>query len=130
MLKIGLVGYQSLFLGQALANGCKLTFRNRPYMYNPNVSLKEKTEPDGRFSFFSAHTTTVSTLCFTTALAYNTYYPDSKYKTLVWSSAFALPALEGFLRVKAGKHYPTDVITGYLVGLGTSYLMHRLHLKK
>jgi membrane-associated phospholipid phosphatase len=89
-----------------------------------------KTTTDARFSFFSAHTTTVSTICFTTAFAYGAYRPDGKYKNLIWASAIALPAVEGYLRVKAGKHFPSDVITGYFVGLGTSYLMHRLHLSK
>jgi len=130
LFDIGVVGYQSIFLSQAIANGFKLALRNRPYMYNPNVPMHMKTESEARFSFFSAHTTTVSTICFTTAFAYDLYYPNSKYKNLMWASAITLPALEGFLRVKAGKHYPSDVLTGYLVGLGTSYLMHKLHLKK
>lgn len=130
MIAIGVVGYQSIFLSQALAAGAKLTLRNRPLMYNPNAPMDLKTESDARFSFFSAHTATVSTICFTTALAYQLYFPESKYKKLMWASAITLPALEGFLRVKAGKHYPSDVLTGYLIGLGSSYLMHKLHLRK
>jgi hypothetical protein len=130
MIAIGVVGYQSIFLSQALAAGAKLTLRNRPFMYNPDAPLDLKTETDARFSFFSAHTTTVSTICFTTALAYQVYFPDSRYKKWIWASAITLPALEGYLRVKAGKHYPSDVVTGYLIGLGSSYLMHKLHLRK
>jgi hypothetical protein len=80
LLKIGLVGYQSIFLGQAMVNGLKLAKRNRPYMYNPNVPMSLKTSRDSRFSFFSGHTTTVSTICFTTAFAYDIYYSESKLK--------------------------------------------------
>ena len=130
LIEIGVVGYQSLFMSQALANGLKLVKRNRPYVHNPAVPMSVKTEREARFSFFSAHTTTASTICFTTAFAYSAYFPESKYNKLMWASAITIPAVEGFLRVKAGKHYPSDVITGYLVGLGTSYLMHRLHRGK
>lgn len=130
ILAIGIVGYQSILLSQAIANGFKLSLRSRPYVYNPSVPMDIKMSRDARFSFFSSHTTTVSSLCFTTAYAFKVYHPDSKYKNMIWVSAFALPALEGFLRVKSGKHYPSDVLTGYLIGWGTSYLMHRLHKRK
>ncbi len=131
ILAIGIVGYQTLLLSQAIANGFQLgVLRTRPYAYNPDVPLNMRTSRDARFSFFSGHTVTSSSLCFTTAFAYRMYYPESRYKKWVWASAIAIPALEGYLRVKAGKHYPSDVITGYLVGLGTSYLMHHLHKSK
>lgn len=126
-LKIGPMAFESFMLSQSIANAFKLTTRNRPYLYNPLVPMAEKQKPDSRMSFFSAHTTTVSSMCFSFAYAHQTYLPDSKYNKAIWVSAFTLPAIEGLLRVKAGKHYPTDVITGYLVGLGSSFLMHQLH---
>ena len=120
------VAFQSLLLAQALSNALKLSCRNRPFLYNPSVSMDEKRKIDSRMSFFSAHTTTVSSLCFSFALAHKVYCPNQK-QTGIWIGAFTIPAIEGFLRVKAGKHYPSDVITGYLVGLGSSLLMHYLH---
>lgn len=51
----------------------------------------------------------------------------------MWTGAAILPALTGITRVKAGKHYWTDVITGYAVGalVGTlTPLLHRRHLRK
>ncbi len=128
--RIGTVAFQSLMLSQGIANAMKLTLRNRPYLYNDKVAMDQKLKGDSRMSFFSAHTTTVSSMCFSFAYAHNTYMPDSRYKNVIWVSAFTLPAIQGFLRVKAGKHYPTDVITGYLVGLGSSFLMHKLHQSK
>jgi hypothetical protein len=126
--KIGTVAFQSLILSQAIANTLKLTLRNRPYLYNENVAMSEKQKTDGRMSFFSAHTTMVSSMCFSFALAHQTYMPASKANNAIWVAAFTLPAIEGFLRVRAGKHFPTDVIVGYLVGMGTSFLMHKIHL--
>ena len=120
-MNIGSVAFQSLMLSQALSNSFK------PYMYNPDVDMAEKRKQDGRMSFFSAHTSTVSALCFSFAFAHQTYLDKNKSNTAIWVGAFTLPAVEGLLRVKAGKHFPSDVIVGYLTGLGTSYLMHRLH---
>lgn len=122
------VAMQSLFLSQALSNVFKLTLRNRPYMYNPSVTMEEKIKTDSRMSFFSAHTSTVSSMCFSFALAHQTYFPNKN--KVVWIGAFTVPAIEGLLRVKAGKHYPTDVIAGYFVGLASSLLMHYIHLNK
>lgn len=125
--KIALVSCESLLFSQAIANVCKLGLRNRPYLYNPDVELSYKTRPDARMSFFSAHTTTVSSMCFSFALAYQTYMPAARGRTAVWIGAVAMPAVEGYMRVKAGRHFPSDVITGYIVGAGSSYLMHLLH---
>ena len=128
--KIANVTMQSFLLSQTLCNVAKLSLRNRPYVYNTNLSIEKRMEGDNNLSFFSGHTTAVSSLCFSTAFAYNTYQANSKAKPYILVGAFTLPAIQGLLRIKAGKHYPTDVITGYLVGLGTSFLMHKLHLKK
>lgn len=126
--KIGNVAAESLMLSQALANLFKLGKRNRPYLYNSETPMSQKLKSDSRMSFFSAHTTTVSSMCFSFAFAHGTYFKDSKSNGIIMSSAIILPAIEGFMRVRAGKHFPSDVITGYLVGLGSAYLMHRIHL--
>ena len=125
--KIETVTIQSLMLSQAIANGFKLTLRNRPFMYNPNVDLSEKTKRESRLSFFSAHTSTVSSLAFSFAFAHQLYFKNHKANPYILTGAIVLPAIQGYLRVKAGKHFPSDVITGYLIGLGSSYLMHKIH---
>lgn len=127
-IPIANVTIQSLLLSQSIANLTKFSKRNRPFLYNNEVGIEHKIKPDARMSFFSAHTTTVSATCFSFAFAHSTYYKDSKANPYIWSAACVLPAIEGFLRVKAGKHYPTDVIVGYLAGLGSSWLMHKMHL--
>ncbi|MBL7837442.1 MAG: phosphatase PAP2 family protein [Bacteroidetes bacterium] len=123
------VSLQSLALSQAIAGITKLSKRDRPFLYNPEVPISEKLKQDARLSFFSAHTVTVSSTCFSFALAHKTYLPNSKANPYISAGAFLIPALEGYLRVKAGKHFPSDVIVGYLVGMGSAYLMHRLYLK-
>ncbi len=93
--------------------------RPRPYMYNDNFdifSLEERRKKNSRMSFFSGHTSMVSAMYFLTAVTYSNYYPNSKWKPFVWGASISIPALTGFLRVKAGKHFPTDVLVGYAVG--------------
>ncbi len=128
-INIAGVAFQSLLLSQSLSNALKLGLRNRPYLYNQTVGMEEKRKVDARMSFFSAHTSTVSSLCYSFALAHNAYFPGKKH-TGIWIGAITIPAIEGFLRVKAGKHYPSDVIAGYLVGLGSSLIMHYLHTQR
>jgi hypothetical protein len=127
--KIGNVAFQSVLLAQALSNVSKLSLRNRPYLYNKEVDISKKLKSDSRMSFYSAHTSMVSSSCFSFALACQTYQIDKRAMPYIWTGAAILPAVQGFLRVKAGKHYPSDVIVGYLAGLGSSLLMHHLHKK-
>jgi membrane-associated phospholipid phosphatase len=65
-------------------------------------------------------------MSFSLAMMYADYNPKSKLKPLVWSLCAAFPIATGALRYKAGKHFWTDVITGYvmgaLIGVGVPYL--------
>ena len=48
----------------------------------------------------------------------------------MWSGAFLIPATTAYLRVKAGRHFPTDVIAGYATGAIVGYLIPHLHKKE
>ena len=53
--------------------------------------------------------------------------PDSKWKSVIWTLGITLPATTSYLRHNAGKHFPTDVISGYLVGATIGYLVPHFH---
>ena len=101
--------------------------RYRPYAYNPDVSLDIKFTATTRRSFFSGHVSQVSSVSFFTAKVFNDLYPESNFRYLVWAGAVAAPAITGYLRVKAGRHFPTDVIVGYGVGAFIGYFIPHLH---
>ncbi len=101
--------------------------RIRPFVYNPDVSLELKTVKNARFSFYSAHTSTTASLTFFTARLFSSYLTDTKTKTLIWIGAVTYPALTGFLRLETGRHFRTDVITGYFFGAFFGYIMPDLH---
>lgn len=106
--------------------------RPRPYVYNSSTTLEKKQSTRARSSFFSGHTSLSAASTFFAAQVYSDYYPESKWKPLVWGVAAAIPAVTGYLRVKGGRHYPTDVIVGYGVGAVIGWgvpLLHRKALK-
>ncbi len=105
----------------------RLVKRNRPYMYNPDVPLSEKQTVNGRFSFFSGHASFSATVSFFTARVWCDYHPDSRLKPVVWGLAATLPAATGYLRYKAGKHFLSDVGTGYAIGALVGYFVPTLH---
>lgn len=106
--------------------------RPRPFTYNPDVPLGDKMEKDARRSFFSGHTSHTAALSFFMAKVITDYHPNMKkgLKFFFWSFAATIPALTGYLRVKAGRHFPTDVMAGYAVGALVGYLVPHLHKKK
>ncbi len=107
-----------------------ITKRKRPFLYNPNAPMSKKIKKDALHSFFSGHTSTVSSMCFSSAVMFQQMYPTSKFTPLVWFAASTLPFATGILRVKAGKHFWTDVIIGYLTGAAIGSLVPLLHKNK
>ena len=57
----------------------------------------------------------------------NDFYPDSKAKPIIWTSAALIPAITGYLRVKAGRHFTSDVLVGFLVGAAVGWVIPELH---
>lgn len=106
------------------------TKRTRPFVYNSDAPLDKKLTRNARTAFLSGHTSVSTANCFFTAKVFSDYYPESKWKTAVWTTAAIVPAITGYLRVKAGKHYPTDTIAGYILGATTGVLIPHLHKKK
>jgi membrane-associated phospholipid phosphatase len=101
--------------------------RTRPFVYNPSIPADAKTGIDAKASFFSGHTSFTAANTFFAARVFSDYYPHSKWKPVVWGLAAIFPAATGYLRVKGGKHFPTDVITGYAVGALTGFVVPELH---
>lgn len=124
-----LIMYTEVYaLSSALTSFTKSAFgRYRPYAYNPEVPIELKLSATTRRSFFSGHVSHVASLSFFTATVFDDLYPESNFRYLVWAGAISAPAITGFLRVKAGRHFPTDVMVGYGVGALIGYFIPELH---
>lgn len=101
--------------------------RARPFVYNNNVPLEEKLTSDARKSFFSGHTTLAFSAAVFLSTVYGDYFPDSKYKPYVWTGLLLIAALTGYSRYEAGKHFPTDIIAGAIVGSAIGYIIPFIH---
>lgn len=85
-------------------------------------------DTDLGLSFFSAHAATVGSIGATaTYLA----FVRSRHSARPWITLVASAALTTFVsyeRVRAGAHFPTDVIAGSIAGVAVGVLVPHLHL--
>lgn len=101
--------------------------RPRPYVFDSLTTAELKMRPVAKASFVSGHTSMTAANTFFFAGVFSEYYPESKWKPVVWGGAIAIPAVTGYLRVRGGRHYPTDVIAGYALGAAVGYFIPKLH---
>ena len=50
-----------------------------------------------------------------------------KARLVIWGAAVTYPAVVGIIRVQEGRHFPSDVIVGYVVGAAIGYVVPVLH---
>ncbi len=102
--------------------------RARPLVYNNQIPLSERTAGGTQNSFFSGHTSTTASASFFMAKVYSDYHPElGAKKYWLFTAALIPPSIVGYYRVKAMKHFPTDVITGTVVGAAMGILIPHLH---
>lgn len=120
--------FESAFLSAGITNTVKeLVRRPRPYLHNPDVPVSAYRPGEDALSFWSGHTAHTAALTFSCASLVQRSDASPGVKTATWIGAALAPATMGYLRVRAGKHYPTDVISGYLVGAAVGILVPALH---
>lgn len=128
--KITLLFIETMLVNQGITNVTKAAFkRSRPYVFNPAWASDRPVYSGDRSSMISGHTSGAAAGAFFFARVFSDYYPASKLRPYLWISAATLPAITGFLRVRAAKHYPSDVVAGYALGAAIGYLLPTLHKK-
>lgn len=123
---------------QALASnmyvwaGPMLKERYRPISYydTSQIGLDQLTLGRNRHSWFSGHVTNTATGTFFFAKVLTDYHPEWNGKWKIWAAAAVPPLVVGYLRYRALKHFPTDIMVGYLVGAGSGILIPHLHKRK
>ena len=125
---LGLIYLETIMINEALTGITKaLVKRPRPFAYNRNAPEAVRTNRTNNLSFFSGHTSHSAATSFFTAKTISDYVDRSGVRAVAWTSAILLPAATGFFRYKAGKHFPSDVVVGYLVGASVGVLVPHLH---
>jgi membrane-associated phospholipid phosphatase len=125
---VSLMWLETLLINNGITRLVKIgARRSRPYAYNPMTGEELKIDPEARLSFFSGHASNAAAMSFFTAQTLIQNRPDMKNKGVVWASAVSLPALTALLRVKAGKHFPSDVLIGYGISALIGVVVPNLH---
>lgn len=102
----------------------------RPYVYNANTPMIRRIRGGAKNSFYAGHVALVGTSTFFIAKVLADYHPESKVKWLWFTLAGAATATTGYLRYKAGEHFPTDVLLGAGLGTLSGILVPHLHKNK
>lgn len=110
----------SLLINTAITQAMKYTFnRQRPYDAYPTIINPYTIEKDA--SFPSGHTSTAFALATSMSIQYKKWY--------VVVPAYAWAGSVGYSRMYLGEHYPTDVLAGAAIGIGSAYLSEWLNKK-
>jgi membrane-associated phospholipid phosphatase len=131
------LGEHTMLYGEALganfllnAAAKYLVQRPRPYTYNPAAEVQQYAEAQGadsHVSFYSGH----SAMSFGAAVAGSYLFAvsttDEKARATLWGVELALATATANLRVRAGKHFYSDILVGALIGTGVGFAVPYLH---
>ena len=114
---------QALFIGETFLVSAFVTTalkysikRERPFNTYPDI---ENVTAAPGYSFPSGHTSTA----FATATSLSMEYP----KWYIIAPSFAWASAVGYSRMHLGVHYPSDVVSGAIVGSGSAYISYKLN---
>ena len=113
MLKEAVYIGTSVIEALGITMAMKFTFdRQRPYEKYPNLIHPVSTEPDP--SFPSGHTAAAFSLATSLSITYPKWYVIAP--SALWACGV------GYSRINQGVHYPSDVLTGAVIGTGCAFL--------
>jgi undecaprenyl-diphosphatase len=134
LLVDGILYAESIALTGALTEATKIGVRRpRPIDYvkcgaTTTAPTIDCSDTDLQLSFFSGHASTTGAITGTAtylAFARSGWRSPRAWVTLVLGTA--LTAFVSYERVRAGEHFPTDVIMGSLAGAGIGVLVPHFH---
>ncbi len=130
-LKISFLYLEAMAItGLVYTGGTYFFDRFRPETYSAEISDEDKTNGNLRNAFPAGHVALVATATFYTAKVYSDYHPGSDLKYVLYGGAAAATATTIYLRHKAGKHFPTDLLFGTALGTLSGILVPHLHKNK
>lgn len=112
---------KALFIGETFLASAFITVvskkiikTDRPYDTYPMV---QPVVSEASYSMPSGHTSTAFATATSLSLAYPKWYVVAP--SFVWAGAI------GYSRMHLGVHYPSDVLSGAIVGSGSAYLTYK-----
>lgn len=130
-LEIGTLYYESQLINGGFLVGTSFIYRPRPYAYNTSLLMSDRLCYESSNSFYSGHTSTTAISTFFMAKVYSDYHHLNFWKkTMLYTAAAIPPLLAAHYRIMGGKHFRTDVMTGFAVGAAMGILIPELHKRK
>ena len=129
--KVGLLYLEAMAItGTVYTSASMIADRFRPYAYNSELPISSRTGGGARNSFPAGHPAVVATSTFFMAKVYSDYHPEMKNKWILYSAAGAASLATGILRIQAGQHFITDVMTGIPLGVLSGILVPHFHKRR
>lgn len=100
--------------------------KNRPLLYYDKLPIEKRTGVRLSNSFYSGHVSVTATSMFFMASIYHDLYPD-RNQIIPLGIASLATGYVALGRMKAGKHFLTDVMTGAIVGGLIGYFTPHFH---
>ena len=114
--------YNFSFFGPAFQN------KYRPIVYYNQFPEVDRMGGNQRNSMYSGHVASAAASTFFLVKVYSDYHPEIGHKKLLLYGLASIPPLiEGYFRVKALAHFPTDVMTGFMIGAACGVIVPELH---
>lgn len=111
----GLMMGASFLTATIISTGMKHAInRTRPFVTYPDI---QKVASGGSPSFPSGHTSDA----FATATSLSLAFP----KWYVIAPSYVYASAVGYSRMHLGVHYPSDVLAGAIIGVGSAYLCYK-----
>ena len=101
--------------------------RPRPTQYTDVAPAEAFGTLEHQLSFPSGHAAAVGSAMTATAATYWLRHPDSPVRWAVAGGALGLTTLTAVGRVQAGKHFPSDVVAGAMLGTSIGLLIPWMH---
>ena len=122
------ISMQSVLVAQAFTQLTKAAVdRYAPIVYDERVPIEERTSKDALGSFWSGHTATAFSAATSFAVSYWLRNPRDPWRWVVLATLESAALSVGFMKIRAGYHYPTDIFAGALVGASGGVLVPMLH---
>lgn len=119
----------------ALEAGLNLAVRSlalhpRPLVFSSRAPKQERLKPEASGSFYSGHSSAGFAAAVFLGYTFQQNRPESDCIPWVWAGGLSLATVVAGLRVAAGKHYPSDVFAGALMGGALGWVVPWAHLAR